>query len=103
MAPADVPWTRLVRFVGVGDKDIKYGEPIADSSSNIAELAKNGKLKVRVCEGDNPFLATPTETIATVKLLLGPLRPSDVPIIRCIGLNYKTHSNSLVFLKKPQD
>ncbi|KAN0116947.1 hypothetical protein V8E51_002924 [Hyaloscypha variabilis] len=57
MAPADVPWTRLVR----------------------------------VCKGDNPFSATPTETIATVELLLGPLRPLDVPIIRCIGLNYKTH------------
>jgi hypothetical protein len=23
---------------------------------------------------------------------LGPLEPTDVPIIRCIGLNYKTHS-----------
>ena len=33
-----------------------------------------------------------TDEIATVKELLGPLAQEDVPILRCVGLNYAKHS-----------
>jgi hypothetical protein len=33
-----------------------------------------------------------TDEVVTVHKLLGPLTKEDVPILRCVGLNYKTHS-----------
>merc|ERR1711964_480898 len=88
-----VSWTRLVRYVPVeAEGTVQYGEPIlSDGKDDISKLAESGQLRVRVCEGNNPFEANPTEQVQTVKTLLGPLETKDVPIIRCIGLNYKTH------------
>ena len=36
-----------------------------------------------------------TDEIVTAKKLVGPLRKQDVPILRCVGLNYAEHSTSL--------
>lgn len=87
-----VAWKRLVRYISSSDGSVKYGEPILeDANADIAALAQQGKLKVHVLEGSNPLEAKPTSQEDHVKSLLGPLRVEDVPIIRCIGLNYKTH------------
>lgn len=47
-----------------------------------------------VYEGSDPFSLQPTARTEAVHRLLGPLAPEHVPIIRCIGLNYKSHSMS---------
>ncbi|KAK4621258.1 Fumarylacetoacetate hydrolase domain-containing protein 2A [Fulvia fulva] len=87
-----VPWNRLVRFVSATDGQKKFGEPIVSSpDADIAALARSGSLEVVVLHGDDPLSAQPTDKRDKVQKLLGPLRVSDVPIIRCIGLNYKTH------------
>ena len=86
-------WDRLVRYVSAKDGKVRYGEPIvSDSKPDIDELAQKGGLKVKVLEGATPLQAVPTGEEDEVKELLGPLTPKDVPIIRCTGLNYKTHS-----------
>lgn len=73
---------------------VKYGDPILENQgADIAALARDGKLKVKVCEGSG-LTCKPTEAEATVGTLLGPLEAKDVPIIYCIGLNYKAHSTS---------
>merc|ERR1712137_441809 len=41
--------------------------------------------------GDSFISVKPTGEEDEVKQLLGPLTPEDVPIVRCVGLNYKTH------------
>lgn len=90
-----VAWDRLVRYVPQGAEDtIRYGDPVLAESEidNVAHLAAEGNLKVKVLQGDNPLDAQPTGEVDTVGKLLGPLAAADVPIIRCIGLNYKTHS-----------
>jgi len=89
-----VQWTRLVRYLVTGEDEPRYGEPILSNSDNddIAELAAAGNLQVKYCEGNDALSATPTDRVETVKKLLGPLEAKEVPIIRCIGLNYKTHS-----------
>jgi hypothetical protein len=90
-----VPWDRLVRYIPDGESQVRYGEPILTNSGDedIVELASKGQLKVKVCEGDaGPLSMRPTDHTETVETLLGPLESKDVPIIRCIGLNYKAHS-----------
>lgn len=92
MAPLTA-WDRLVRYVSAKDGKVRYGEPIvSDSKPDIDQLAQDGKLEVTVLDGPNPLQAKPTGEQDQVKQLLGPLTPKDVPLIRCIGLNYKTHS-----------
>ena len=92
MAPLTA-WLRLVRYISAKDGKIRYGEPItSEEKPDIDQMAQDGKLEVKILEGPNPIQAQPTGEQDTVKQLLGPLTPKDVPIIRCTGLNYKTHS-----------
>ena len=92
MAPL-TSWDRLIRYVSAKDGKTRYGQPIvSDLKPDIDQLAQDGKLKVKVLEGPSPIDAQLTEEEDEVKELLGPLTPADVPIIRCEGLNYKTHS-----------
>jgi hypothetical protein len=92
MAKPLVQWTRLVRYVSNAGIT-GYGEPILpDPNSDINQLALDGKLEVVVLEGVDVLTATPTDKKEIVKTLLGPLTAKDVPYVRCIGLNYKSHS-----------
>ncbi len=94
-----VAWDRLVRYIA-SDGASKYGVPIASADDNIAELSRKGELKVKVCTGSTALSAKPTDQTETVKTLLGPLTPQEVPYIRCVGLNYKTHSMLLDISQK---
>jgi hypothetical protein len=88
-------WKRLVRYVSAQDGSIKYGEPIVPPNEkypDIDALAQYNSLRVRVLAGDSFISAKPTGEEDEVKQLLGPLTPKDVPIVRCVGLNYRTHS-----------
>ncbi|KAE8442955.1 hypothetical protein EG329_002493 [Mollisiaceae sp. DMI_Dod_QoI] len=92
MAAQLVLWDRLVRYTSAGESKVKYGVPIlSDPKDDVAKLASKGQLKVKVCEGSDALSAIPIEKVETVQTLLGPLDEREVPIIRCIGLNYKTH------------
>ena len=95
MAPITA-WKRLIRYVSAKDGSSKYGEPIvSEDKPDIDALAQKGGLKVKVLSGESPLLAKPTGEEDEVKQLLGPLTPKDVPIVRCVGLNYRTHSMSI--------
>lgn len=90
-----VSWSRLVRYIPQGgdDSQIRYGEPVLDSDlDDVGSLGSSGKLKVKVLEGAHILHLKDTGRTEVVGRLLGPLTEQDVPIIRCIGLNYKTHS-----------
>ncbi|KAE8372127.1 hypothetical protein BDV26DRAFT_298145 [Aspergillus bertholletiae] len=85
-------WTRLVRYKAAENGPVRFGEPIiTDDNEDITSLAIDNRLQVRVCEGNDPFSLQVTSSTETVFQLLGPLEPKHVPIIRCIGLNYKSH------------
>ncbi|KJX93840.1 hypothetical protein TI39_contig4247g00009 [Zymoseptoria brevis] len=104
-------WKRLIRYVST-DGTTRYGEPIVSGTNpDIDALALSGELKVQVLEGPTLWEAKPTGKEDAVKTLLGPLRPEDVPIVRCVGLNYKTHiletgfdlpANPTLFIKSSQ-
>ncbi|SCO78375.1 related to fumarylacetoacetate hydralase [Fusarium oxysporum] len=90
-----VAWQRLIRFVST-DGRLLRGEPILPSPDfDLGNTTEETKLKARIIEGEDIYDTTGatrvTDEVVTVKTLLGPLVSSDVPILRCVGLNYATH------------
>ena len=89
-------WTHLIRFEN--NEKVYYGDaifPEGTDPTDIAKIAGDGHLKATVVEGD--VLADThkvTSQILEVTKLLSPLTRAQVPMIRCIGLNYIKHSMS---------
>lgn len=92
-------WNRLIRFVGE-DNCIYRGEPVMDSLDD--DIAKIDNLQAKVIEGHDIFDdCTVSDRILKVKKLLGPLTPDEVPVIRCIALNYVKHIQETGATKPP--
>jgi hypothetical protein len=93
-------WSHLIRFQN--GHNIYCGDavfPEGTDPTDVVSIAKSGRLKARVIEGeDNPVslesTARLTDSVLPVQKLLSPLTRDQVPIIRCIGLNYVEHSTS---------
>lgn len=86
-----------MRYVSAVDGKIRLGEPILSNelyrgTIDIGQLAEDGTLEVTVFEGSDIFSMSGVSGKDKVKKLLGPFEAKYVPIIRCIGLNYKSHS-----------
>jgi 2-keto-4-pentenoate hydratase/2-oxohepta-3-ene-1,7-dioic acid hydratase in catechol pathway len=92
MAPV---WNRLIRFVDP-DNNIRFGEPIVDEATpqlTVDKLFGNGTLQANLIEGDIfSSEAIVTDQVVKVSKLLAPLSREQIPIIKCVGLNYKAHS-----------
>jgi 2-keto-4-pentenoate hydratase/2-oxohepta-3-ene-1,7-dioic acid hydratase in catechol pathway len=87
-------WSRLIRFVD-DDNKITYGEPCFDSVSELEEKLESKDLFASELVGSDVFALSATGRQLHVQQILGPLTADDVPIIRCIGLNYMKHSEAL--------
>ena len=91
-----LPWKRLIRFEAA-DGRILRGEPIlATEDFDLGFVKESDRLEAKVITGDD-ILDTSGKTqvsgeVVQVKKLLGPLAQGDVPILRCVGLNYAKHS-----------
>ena len=89
-------WDRLIRFIST-DFETLRGEPILPSPDfDLGSTTEETKLQAKVIDvvhGDIFNVETKvTERVVTVKKLLGPVTTAEVPIIRCIGLNFIKHS-----------
>ncbi|KAL5603882.1 hypothetical protein FOVSG1_006632 [Fusarium oxysporum f. sp. vasinfectum] len=86
-------WDRLIRYISARDGKVHYGEPIINEAGHLGidDQARDGTLRVRRLNGSSAVTATATDEEDEVTQLLGPLTAAEVPIVRCIGLNYKTH------------
>lgn len=91
------PWSRLIRFVDDSGRET-FGEPIVQNEEELTTLLSNNELYATEYKGQSPVSATTKGEKVHVKALLDLLRPEDVPIIRCIGLNYIKHSKSNTWL-----
>jgi hypothetical protein len=96
-------WSHLIRFQSNGETH--YGDavfPEGSDPTDVASIAEAGRLQARIIGGDgNPIsISDPavkvTDKTVPVQKLLSPLTREQVPIIRCIGLNYMKHSEWLV-------
>jgi len=88
-------WQRLIRFISTDDRLLR-GEPILPSPDfDIGSTTEETQLKAKVIIGEDPYdesgKTTVSDEVVTVKTLLGPLAQEDVPIVRCIGLNFMKH------------
>ncbi|KAK6459480.1 uncharacterized protein RJT20DRAFT_124717 [Scheffersomyces xylosifermentans] len=85
-------WKRLIRFVAQDGK-IYRGEPIvSETDYDVGKQFLEGKtIKAKVVTGNIFSDAVVTDEVLEVKTLLGPLTKEDVPIVKCIGLNYMKH------------
>jgi 2-keto-4-pentenoate hydratase/2-oxohepta-3-ene-1,7-dioic acid hydratase in catechol pathway len=84
-------WARLIRFLDYEDK-IVFGEPEIKTAAELLEKYHGKALYASEFEGNSPFALSSTGRKVLVKRLLEVLTPADVPIVRCIGLNYMKHS-----------
>ena len=89
-------WKRLIRFESTDGKVLR-GEPILPSPDfDVGSTTEETGLKAKVISVANNDIFDPetkvTNEEVTVKKLLGPVTTEEVPIIRCIGLNFKKHS-----------
>ncbi|KAL7005348.1 hypothetical protein EMMF5_005045 [Cystobasidiomycetes sp. EMM_F5] len=86
---------RLIRFRTGGA--VHYGEPILDTDSANQDFQRavlSGSVRARVISAPSGIFSSDaalTSEQVQVDELLCPLDRRDVPIIRCIGLNYKQH------------
>ncbi len=91
-----VVWERLIRFVSSDGRTL-HGEPVLPNPKfDLGQTTATTNLKAKVITGDDIYDTTGktkvTEEVVSVKQLLGPLAQEDVPILRCVGLNYAKHS-----------
>ncbi|KAJ9647340.1 hypothetical protein H2199_002328 [Coniosporium tulheliwenetii] len=83
-------WSRLIRFEDEDGK-ICFGEPDIQTSEELS-APEDGLLYAYELSGSSPFDLSPERGARKkVKSLQGILKPSDVPIIKCVGLNYIKH------------
>ncbi|KAJ1323913.1 2,4-didehydro-3-deoxy-L-rhamnonate hydrolase [Microdochium nivale] len=86
------PWKRLIRFVDAEGAE-RFGEPQIDNDAELTDKLATGTLEAVIYAGStNPVTATEnTGKRVAVKSICDLLRVDDVPIIKCIGLNYIKH------------
>ena len=90
-------WRKLIRFEAE-DGRILRGEPISQDNAHIdlGLVTTEDKIQAKVLVGEDIYDTTgatylTNETVNVAKIL-GPLTPTEIPILRCVGLNYAKHS-----------
>ncbi|KAK1984183.1 hypothetical protein LZ30DRAFT_448055 [Colletotrichum cereale] len=83
-------WNRLIRFVDDNGAE-HFGEPQVQDESEFTTLLDKSDLWAVVYDGASPVAPLTKGERVHVKALKPLLTPKDVPIIRCIGLNYVKH------------
>lgn len=86
-------WTRLIRFADDSGRET-FGEPCIENEQQLMEQLEANTLYATEYKGESITSALVKGEKVHVKSLLDILRPADVPIIRCIGLNYIKHSKA---------
>lgn len=86
-------WQRLIRFEDESGHE-RFGDPCIDHADDLYTSLQKKELLAHVYDGGGPFALSKTGEKCTVKRLLRVLEPTDVPIVKCIGLNYMKHSKN---------
>ncbi|ERT01684.1 fumarylacetoacetate hydrolase [Sporothrix schenckii 1099-18] len=86
-------WTHLVRFLAQEDGQEHLGQIDNKKVPDLGLALDNGEtVTAQVVEGDVFDGQVNADRVLTIGTLLSPLRTDQVPIIRCMGLNYRDHA-----------
>lgn len=86
-------WTHLIRFIAKEDGQIHVGQVDVSKYPDVGISVYNGdNVTAKLVEG-GIYDGVVTEKGLSVATLLSPLGMDQVPIIRCLGLNYRDHAN----------
>jgi hypothetical protein len=95
-----MPPPRIIHFLDYQHNQF-YGEPEIENADDLLKNLQNRILFATVLEGTGPFelVSQPDSQRGDRKRvkvaeILPLLAPKDVPLVRCIGLNYIKHSKS---------
>ncbi|PIG83914.1 fumarylacetoacetate hydrolase [Aspergillus arachidicola] len=89
MAPT---WTHLVRFISEEDGQVHLGEVDPSRYPDVGIAVLNGERIAAKLVTGSIFDGVVTNTVMHISRLLAPIGIEDVPIIRCMGLNYRDHA-----------
>ncbi|KAI8665758.1 Fumarylacetoacetate hydrolase [Fusarium keratoplasticum] len=85
-------WTHLIRFISEEDGQIHLGEVDAQQFPDVGLATLKGeKITAKLIQG-SVYDGVVTDKTMHVSRLLSPIGIEDVPIIRCLGLNYRDHA-----------
>ncbi|PGH29176.1 hypothetical protein GX50_08082 [[Emmonsia] crescens] len=85
-------WTHLIRFIAEEDGQIHYGNVDANKYPDVGLAFFNAeKIEAQLIQG-SIFDGLTTDKTFHVATLLSPIGMEDVPIVRCLGLNYRDHA-----------
>ncbi|EAW15392.1 fumarylacetoacetate hydrolase family protein [Aspergillus fischeri NRRL 181] len=85
-------WTHLVRFVAKEDNHIYLGQVDCRQWPDVGLAVFQGEqVKVQLVRG-SIYDGVVTDTVLTIKRLLSPISMEEIPIVRCLGLNYRDHA-----------
>lgn len=96
-------WRKLIRFEA-DDGRILRGEPISQNNGSVdlGLVSAEDRIQAKVLVGEDIYdttgIAHLTNEIVNVVKILGPLTAAEVPILRCVGLNYAKHSSSYSYI-----
>ncbi|KAL3480184.1 hypothetical protein BJX99DRAFT_267118 [Aspergillus californicus] len=85
-----MPWSRLIRFLDT-DRNPQFGDPQISDTTKLLSACAAGELHAIEYTGEDIFSLSQGVKLLQVKEILQILRPEDVRIIRCVGLNYMKH------------
>ncbi|KAF2768276.1 hypothetical protein EJ03DRAFT_364275 [Teratosphaeria nubilosa] len=85
-------WTHLVRFIAEEDGQIHLGQVDATQFPDVGIAIFEGKPVIANVVSGSVFDGVVTHQKMRVARLLSPLSMDQVPIIRCLGLNYRDHA-----------
>lgn len=93
---AQPAWTRLIRFIPPNSTSVLFGEPLVSDSDDVGKIADAESLEAHVVEvgpaGPLGEGGRVTDRVEKVGTLLAPIGIEDVTDFKCIGLNYRKHS-----------
>ncbi|KAH8882413.1 fumarylacetoacetate hydrolase [Thozetella sp. PMI_491] len=85
-------WRRLIRFIAEEDGQVHLGDVDEKEFPDVGLATLNGeKVTASLIQG-SIFDGVVTSKKLHVAQLLSPIGMEDVPIIRCMGLNYRDHA-----------
>ncbi|KAF2219602.1 hypothetical protein BDZ85DRAFT_291701 [Elsinoe ampelina] len=85
-------WNRLIRCETTDGRVVNAEPVLPDPDFDLGLVKEEHQLQAKIIIGDDLYeKSTVTDEVVTVKKILGPLSPQDIPILRCVGLNYAKH------------